>query len=194
MFFDQLIFDTPQLTQFINRTPNFKARDEARVVFSNHWDGLIKTFDGELQLRISCKQSDWLLSSLAQVCSSCFPPALIPTVERLYIVHNIDSISPLRWQNNIENSQWLELLHPFSGVKNLYMSLEFTPRLAPALKELVGERVTEVLPALQTLFLEEPLLSGTASAQEGIEQFVAARHPAGHPVSVSPWKGGRFLL
>lgn len=35
-FFQQLIFNTPQLTEFISRTPKFKARDTdtARVVFS----------------------------------------------------------------------------------------------------------------------------------------------------------------
>jgi hypothetical protein len=33
-FFQQLIFDTPQLNQFISRTPKFKTQDEADVVFS----------------------------------------------------------------------------------------------------------------------------------------------------------------
>ena len=34
------------------------------------------------------------------------------------------------------------------AVKGLYISEEFRPRIAPTLKELVGERVTEVLPDL----------------------------------------------
>jgi hypothetical protein len=34
-FFQQLIFDTPKLPQFISRTPNLKAHDEACVVFSD---------------------------------------------------------------------------------------------------------------------------------------------------------------
>jgi hypothetical protein len=34
-FFFQLIFDTPQLAQFIDRTPMLNARDEAQVVFSD---------------------------------------------------------------------------------------------------------------------------------------------------------------
>src|SRR5258708_3563330 len=33
-FFHQLIFDTPQLTQFISRTPNLETQGEARVAFS----------------------------------------------------------------------------------------------------------------------------------------------------------------
>jgi hypothetical protein len=51
-------------------------------------------------------------------------------------------------------------------------------------RELVEERVTEVLPALQTFFLE-PLPSG--HVQESIGQFVAARRLAGRPIVVSRW-------
>ena len=72
------------------------------------------------------------------------------------------------------------------AVKALYVSEEFTPRIAPALQELVGERVTEVLPALKTLFLRDLFLSGPV--QDAFDQFVAARELAGHPVSVSRWR------
>jgi hypothetical protein len=184
-FFHQLIFDAsqgPQLTQFISRTPKFKTHNEARVEFSN-LDVWVTTLDGALTFRISCKQSDWQLSSVAQVCGSSFPQALIPAVEHLYIQGNFWSPD---WQDDIETSQWLELFQPFTAVKDLYISLEFAPSIAPALKELVGERVTEVLPALQTLFLKEPLPSGPV--QEAIGQFVAARQLAGHPLAVSRWE------
>jgi hypothetical protein len=181
----QLIFDTPQLSQFISRTPKFKTHTEAHMVFSvkDVSITLPQIFHGVLKLAISCSQSDWQLSSLAQVFSSSFLQALISMVEHLYIQSRSFR---LHWQDDIENSQWLELLQPFIAVKSLYMSRDFTPRIAPALKELVGERVTEVLPALQTLFLEEPLPSGTI--QEAIGQFVAVRQLAGHPIAISPWK------
>ena len=58
-------------------------------------------------------------------------------------------------------------------MKDLYLSREFVPRIALTLEELVGESATEVLPVLQNLFLEELHLSATV--QEAIEQFVAAR-------------------
>jgi hypothetical protein len=185
-FFHQLIFDTPQLTQFITRTPKFKAHDEARVFFADWhvWVTLPQAHDGGLELAISCSHSDWQLSSLAQVCSSSFPQPLISAVEHLYILEN--RFSHLRWQDNIESSQWLELLRPFTAVKGLYISREFAPRIAPALQELVGERETEVLPALQTLFLEETIPSG--HIQETIGRFVAARQLASHPVVVSHWE------
>jgi hypothetical protein len=184
-FFHRLIFDSPRLTHFISRTPKFKTLGEARVVFSNQIVTVTipQIFDGELEVGILCKQSDWQLSSVAQVCGSFFPQALIPTVERLYV---LGKSWPLHWQDDIENDQWLELFHPFTAVKDFYVSSEFTPRIAPALQELVGERVTEVLPALQTLFLGAPLPSGPV--HESIGQFVAARQLAGHPIAVSRWK------
>ena len=184
-FFHQLIFDTPQLSQFISRTPKLKAHDEARVVFSEGHVSvtLQQTFGGRLQLGISCRQSDWQLSSLAQVCSSSFPPALISAVEHLYIQ---SGFLGMHWQDDIENSQWMELLHSFTAVKGLYIYQYFAPLIAPALQELVGEGVTEVLPALRTLFLDKTLPS--RPVQEGIGQFVAARQLAGHPITVSPWE------
>ena len=178
-FFYQLIFDIQQLTQFIGRTPELKARDNLRVLFSG---GIVWVIVEELEYSISCGPSDWLLSSMAQLCSSFFPQALFPALEHLYILdYGLD------WQDDVENSQWLEVLHTFAAVKDFYISSTLIPLIAPALQELVGERVMEVLPALQTLFLEEPLPSGPV--EESIGQFVAARQLAGHPIVVSRWDG-----
>ena len=187
--FHQLIFDTPQLTQFISRTPKFKAHNEARVFFTNRGVSvtLPQTLDGVFKLRISCRQLDWQLSSLAQICSSFFCQALIPAVEHLYIQNGH---SQPRWQDDIENSQWIELFNTFFAVKDLYISREFAPRMVPALQELVGERVTEVLPTLQSLFLEANLDLGPD--QEITEQFVTARRLAGRPITVSRWERRRF--
>ena len=53
------------------------------------------------------------------------------------------------------------------------------------LKELVEGRMTEVLPALENIFLEE--LEPSGPVREGIEQFVATRQVLSHPVTVSRW-------
>ncbi len=42
---------------------------------------------------------------------------------------------------------------PFTSVRDLFVSEQVAPCVAPALRELTDERVTEVLPALQNLFL-----------------------------------------
>jgi len=104
-------------------------------------------------------------------------------LEHLYIYHN--KYSRPRWQDDIENCQLLELLQPFTAVKDLYIPWKIVPFIMLGLQELGGEGVTEVLPALQTLFLEW-LPSGPVG--EAISQFVAARQLAGHPIAVSHWE------
>jgi hypothetical protein len=113
--------------------------------------------------------------------------------------HYIYSESPrLRWQDDMENSQWLELFHTFSAKftavksheKSVYsISRLFRKCIAPDLQGLVGdsERIKGVLPALKALFLEDTIPS--EPVQECIGQFVAAslaaRQLSSHPIFVS---------
>jgi hypothetical protein len=184
-FFNDIVFDTRQIIQFISHTPMLKALEESRVTFGNGTAGvkLLSQTAGFrlLNMKISCREPDWQVSSLGQVCTSCLPP--LATLEDLYI-HEHPYPQPY-WQGNIENTLWLELSHPFTTVKNLYLSRTFAPRIVPALQELVGGRTTEVLPSLQNIFLEE--LEASGPVQEGIGEFVAARQVTGHPIAVSRW-------
>ena len=188
-FFNQLLFDIPRLAHFIRHTARFKAPNEARANF--HQYGVSVKFLPQTRafgqrsklLGISCTVLEWQLSSLAQLFTPFFPS--IHMVEHLYI-EAIYNLQP-QWQDDAEKMQWLEFFHPFTAVKNLYVSKKFVRCIAPALQELVGERVTYVLPALENLFLGELLPSGPV--QEAIGQFVAARQLLGHPVTVSHWNG-----
>jgi hypothetical protein len=155
-------------------------------VFFSKWDvrvTLPRTSEEVLGLGILCRQSDWQLSSLAQVCGSSFPQALIFAVEHLYIQSGLPQS---HWQDDIESSQWLELFYPFTDVKNLYISSELIPHITSALQELVGERAIEVLPALQTLFLEVTFPLGPV--EEAIGQFVASRQLSNLPIVISRWE------
>jgi len=60
--------------------------------------------------------------------------------------------------------------------------LEVTPHIAPALEELVEGRATEVLPALQTVFLQESVPSELV--QETIGPLIAVRQLASHLISL----------
>jgi hypothetical protein len=190
-FYHPQLFDTSRLTQLISRALKFKTYNEARVVFSKGiYSGIVQvtlpqTSDGEIELTIHCDKV-WQLSSLVQLCGS-FRQGPISVVEHLYITEG--KVFPPDWPVEIESGQWLELFLAFPAVKGLYISRKFVRRIAPALQELVGERVTEVLPVLQTLFLEEALPSPRSGpVQEIIGQFVAARQVAGHPIAISSWK------
>jgi hypothetical protein len=183
-FYD-IVFDTPQLIRFISHTPKSKAfekafitlRDRAaRVSFSSQ-----TSRDGMFYVEIMCRGLDWQVPSLEQVCTSCLPPLYM--LEDLY-VHE-DSYSPPDWKDSIENRQWLELFRSFVAVKNIYLSEKFASRIAPALQELVEGRTTDVLPALQNIFLKG--LGSSGSVQESTGQLIAARQVANHPIGISPW-------
>jgi hypothetical protein len=181
-FFNQLSFDTPELSQFIERTPAFGERDKACVEFYDSCVGvtLPQANSHRLHLRVSCRPSDWQLGSLAQACASSFPQALIRMVRRLYI---LDGSFGLHWQDDIDKSQWLEFLQPFTGVKDLYLSWKFVPHIAPALKELIAERGTEVLPALQSIFWEG--LNPSGPVKVALDKLSDARPD--HPIAASYW-------
>jgi hypothetical protein len=139
--------------------------------------------DGEIKLEIPC-DGYHQLSSVAELCGSFFRHAPISAVERLYIIGY--GILRLDWSDDIEINQWLDLFHTFNDtLKCLYISQEFVPDVAYILQEFVGEeRVTELLPALETLFLEKTVVP----VQKIIGQFVAARQLASHPIAISSWK------
>jgi hypothetical protein len=182
-FFNQVVFDTPQVTQFVSRTPTLEALEKADVVFDRDaaWIDLSSDY-GELKVKIPCGESDWQVSSLKQICTSSLPP--FSKLEVLY-VYEVLYYHPY-WQESIETVEialWLELLQPFTAVKRLYLSKKAKRVILPALQELVGARTTEVLPALQNIFLEDELWP----VQECIEQFAAAREVTGHPIAISEW-------
>jgi hypothetical protein len=104
-------------------------------------------------------------------------------LEDLYIYEG--TYSPPDWKDDIENGLWLQLLLPFTAVKNLYLSEEIALRIGPALQELAEGRTTGVLPALQNIFLDG--LEPSGPVQEGIGKFVAARQVASRPIAVSSW-------
>ena len=183
ILFNDIVFETPQSTQFISRTLTVEALETAHVIFKGdaatvEFSSLTSGNYETLRVKILCTVLDWQVSSMEQVFTSCLPP--LPTLD-LHIDGNPDYRQ--HWQGNVENALWLRLLHPFTSVKNLYLSEEIARRIVPALQDLVGERVTEVLPTLQNIFLEEGQRSGPV--QEGIQQVVAVRQAAGHPIAVS---------
>jgi F-box-like len=191
-FFNQIVFDTPQFIQLVDRTPTLKALEKAHITFGDHAasvnlslvSSLTPLFEG-LNVKIPCMELDRQVSSLEQICTSSLPP--LSTLEVLYI-HNASYSRP-HWQDNTENALWLGLLRPFFAVKNLYLCKEFASRIVPALQELVGVRTTEVLPTLQNIFLEE--LQASGPIQEAIRQFVAVRQVTSRPIAVSLWENSQ---
>ena len=181
-FFYKPVLDTPELLKFVSRIPNVKSPAEAYVDFS--YESVSVTLPNalprKLHLEVLCTPANSQVRSLAQVCGWSYPRFLIPEVERLYIT---DTEPQPVLEDDIEDDQWLAVLRPFTSVKDLCLSWEIVTRIADSL----GERGTEVLPALQNLFLEEPRPLG--AVKDAIDQFVAARQLAIQPIAVYSWVG-----
>src|SRR5258708_31408719 len=106
----------------------------------------------------------WALPSLVEGCkSSLFP---VSNIEHFNI-----SAQPPYWEFN---PLWLELLRQFPAAKSLSLGSEqIVPPVAVALKQVIEEGITDVLPAIHKLSVSEPLPAGPD--REAIERFVTAR-------------------
>ena len=179
---DQLASDFPLLRDFIWRTKLLNASHRADISYLGYNSGIslfrrkggvdFKVFS----LEISFYASDSQLSALAQACSSLLLP--LSTLEHLCI-YTFDPEHRTSQRQNEANARWMEFLRPFIAVKDLVLRRPAVIPVASTLQGLVGERVKEILPALQTIHF--PSLG---PVPEGIAKFVAARELNGYPVVV----------
>ena len=182
------ILDAPQFTQLISHTPTFEVLKTALIIFGiqGAWVRLSSETHGySLTVRIREGGLDKQLRSLQRVFTLCLPPLSTASSSDLYVDENV---FPLDLPGDEVEDLWLELLHSFTAVKNLYLSKKIASCIIPALKQLVGDRTTEVLPALEKIFLEE---RPHGPVQKGFREFIAARRLSGHPTAVflpSEWE------
>jgi hypothetical protein len=116
-FFSQLTMDASQLGRFIARIEMQSSFSQAEVQFSELAISITFTRPSaptRLELRISCKQFDWQLSSIAQICDHLSP--LTFRVEGL----RIKAIQLPTGQVDTDREQWLKLFHSFRGVKDIH--------------------------------------------------------------------------
>ena len=184
-YFNQLDFQVPQLSQFVRRTESLEllpSRNAQVRVYPNNVDVKLGC-EGEghgrsrLTLRISCKWLEWQVSHLAQILGQSL--AMVSSVEHLSVDGDVlQHELELGWQGEIEATDWLELFRLFTAVKTLYGSKQLAGHISLALDSLSGEVVTEVLPALDSLWLEGQLA-------RSVERFIVARRLSSHPVNVN---------
>ena len=75
----------------------------------------------------------------------------------------------------MDNIGWLRLLSPFSSVRTLFVPNRYAGHVAQALEGTAGMIATEMLPALDVLYLKgEPVSS--------VDKFIAFRRDSGRPV------------
>ena len=184
-FFNNIDFNTPELIRFVSRSSRFEALKGAKVSFGSQTASVElepqASYTHFFRVTVLCRVPNVQLASLAQICTTSTP--LLSTTENLFI--NEQFGSQLDWKDDIQYIGWLELLLPFTAVKNLYLSKQFAPRVAPVLQEMTVGGTTEVFPNLQNLYVEG--FQPSESVEQGIERFISARQLADHPVAVLDW-------
>jgi hypothetical protein len=125
---------------------------------------------GSLKLKFLC-YTDRPLSRLVEACNTSLLP--LSSIENFRI--SVRYLDPdLQSGLNTEDPQWLEVLRQFSAAKSLYLvSVHIVPPVAFALKQVIKEGMTDVLPAIRELTVSGSLSPGPV--REAIEQFATAR-------------------
>ncbi|KAH9171645.1 hypothetical protein EDB89DRAFT_1080650 [Lactarius sanguifluus] len=177
--FSQPTMDASQLGRFVERTGMHAPLSRADVQISA--DAISIFFNSSppspLRLQISCKQLDWQLSSMAQVCDQFSP--------FLFRVNNprINMTQSSSGQDDADSEQWLELIRAFRGATSLPVASELTTVILCALG-LVEEGHISVLPSLRHLHIEN-LMAMNEPSWDSLLSFITLRSRSGHPVQVN---------
>ncbi|KAH9971583.1 hypothetical protein BGW80DRAFT_1321250 [Lactifluus volemus] len=139
------------------------------------------SFNDFLTLQISCRGVDWQVSSMAQICNQLSESSIMSSIETLSI-QKIQDLFPSTLEDVLDGTPWLELFHPFTAVRTLYISHTMQPHVVSALRGLSGELAMQVLPALEMLHV--PGYQGSGSERHNIWPFIIARQRSDHPVVV----------
>ncbi|KAH9011644.1 hypothetical protein EDB84DRAFT_1007653 [Lactarius hengduanensis] len=177
--FSQPTMDASQLGRFVERTGIQTPLSRADVQISADAISIFffnSSTPTPLRLQISCKQLDWQLSSMAQVCDQFSP--------FIFRVNNprINMTQP-SGQDDADSDQWLELIRAFGGATGLPVASELTTVILCALG-LVEEGHITVLPSLRHLHIENPMAMNEPS-WDCLLSFITLRSRSGHPVKVN---------
>jgi len=184
IFFGGVDSDVPQLHRFISCAEELRKLDYATVEFWKFAAIITLTLQTtsinhtELMLQVGGRQwTDELVPSMIRVCRSSLLP--FSSLDRLDVK---DDSYYFSLEALTDSAEWLEFLELFISVKTLYLSEVIVKCLERALYGLSPERVAEVLPTLENVFLWRVEPSGPL--QRVIGRFATARELSGNPVAV----------
>ena len=189
MLFSQLTFTLPRLLLFMGTFENL-GFNTVKLVFRNNDAQLVAYQLGErksypFKLQIMCRHLDWQVSSAAQILNTLQP--ILSGVEKLTLIHGKHYRSS-EWHNEVDRTQWHQLLRPFSNLKTLYVQNELVGKLARSLHTDDGD------PPPELLSLEKVGYSGGRVAQKALTPFIDERRVTGHPVKLTVVASSEFFL
>ena len=86
--------------------------------------------------------------------------------------------------DDMDGNEWLPFLHLFPAVETLRLSEDMVPYIVSAFEDIPEEMITEVMPALHLLWLDEEEEREEDEPVESIERFLSLRQLSGRPVTV----------
>ena len=179
VFFNQLTFSIPCLTQFMNTTENLKF-SHARLLFSGKLVDVDvypheKAKTHALSIRVDCWGLDRQVSSAAQISNALTQK--FSTVEHLAFEHVVHRRSSEEY-NEVDRTEWHKLLRSFNNVKTLHIRhTVLVGEFSRCLQLDDGEHPLELLPELQELTFPK-----SSAVGDPFTKFIDARKNAGRPV------------
>ena len=179
--FSQPTMDATQLGRFIGRTEIHTSLIQADVETSAHSISISFTdssASAPLRLQISCKQLDWQLFCMAQVCDRVSP--FLCHVSNL----GINTAQQLGGRDDTRGEQWLDLVRSFkfSSAKSFWVASELTTDILCVLGP-ANEGNTTMLPSLRHVRVQTHMeMNGPSWAS--VQSFITSRWISGRPVEV----------
>ena len=180
-------FDVTQLTKFVDRPETLKRslsghceillyeRDQNFVVFSvgrTAWKRCPKP-GITVRLRDGIEGYFSHLTNIDGFMAPLLSHVVHCTIHSMMLV-----FYPVHWSEPLLQGEfaWLQFLRQLSSVQTLFVSNAISSIVSELLIYLHGTMITEVLPALKLLCLEN-------KPTPSLDRFLAARRDAGHPVT-----------
>jgi hypothetical protein len=142
-FLGSTIFDISRISQRIGRTETFGVFDQACMLFDDVYSLVIlssrKGATGSKMLRLSLLsiESAWKLQELTLDSRDYFFEP--------FDLCKFEGSLPPSWANVMGNAPWLYLVRFFTATEYIYLSQGVAGHVAPALQELTGEVVINVV-------------------------------------------------
>ena len=181
----------PQLSRFIGRTKNLKDAQFGRA----NVDFCHDQVNVELELNFPQEgpqtDVDLKLTLLGPWLDIQVPYVVDVLVQVAAIFSNVDHLfthaSCLEWRDldDLDSIEWLQFLRFFPAVETLHLSGDLVTYIVSALEEIPEEMITEVMPALHLLWLDEEERREEDKPVGSIERFLSLRQLSGRPVTVA---------
>ena len=177
-----------QLSRFIGRTKNLKDAQFRRAYVAFYDDQVnvelelgVPQREPQTYIRLAL-QTPWLDIQVPYVVDVLSQGVAIFSNAGHLFTHA--SCLKCRDIDNPDSIEWLPFLRLFSAVETLRLSGDMVPYIASALEDIPEEMVTEVMPALHLLWLDEEDRTDEDKPVGSIERFLTLRQLSGCPVTV----------